>query len=213
MPGDDALLTLVQWLSPAFPVGGFAYSHGLEWAVAEGEVATGADVAAWIGDVLRHGAGVVDAALLAAAMAPGADHAELDALARALAPCEERWIETRDQGAAFAAAVNAATGSEDASAVLPVAVGRATGRLGLAPRLVAGIYLQAFATNLILAAVRFVPLGAGEGQRIVAVLRPTCLAVAEQAVATLPEEVTTAALGAELASMRHAGLGHRTFRT
>jgi urease accessory protein len=213
MPGDDALLTLVQWLSPTFPVGGFAYSHGLEWALAEGEVATAADVGAWVGEVLRHGAGATDAALLAAAMAPGADHAGLDALARALAPCEERWIETRDQGAAFAAAVNAATGSEDAPAALPVAVGRAAGRLGLEQRLVAGIYLQAFATNLVLAAVRFVPLGAGEGQRIVASLRPVCLAVAEQGVATRPEEVTTAAIGAELAAMRHARLEHRTFRT
>ncbi len=64
-----------------------------------------------------------------------------------------------------------------------------------------------------LAAVRFVPLGAGEGQRAVAALRPVCLAVAEEAARTPPEEVATAALGAELAAMRHARLETRMFRT
>jgi urease accessory protein len=210
---DEALLTLSQWLSPAFPVGGFAYSHGLEWAIAEGEVASAADVESWVSDVLRYGSGAGEAALLSASMAPGADHAVLDALARALCPAKERWFETRDQGAAFAAAVNSASGWDDPPASLPVAVGRAAGRLGLPPRLVAGQYLQAFATNVVLAAVRFVPLGAGDGQRIVAALRPVCLSVAEAAVRTPPDEITTAALGAELAAMRHAGLESRTFRT
>lgn len=210
---NDGLLTLSQWLSPAFPVGGFAYSHGLEWAMAGREVADAAGVEAWVADVLQHGAGAADAALLAAAMAPGADHADLDALALALAPCKERWVEARDQGTAFTAAVNAAAATDDPPAALPVAVGRAAGRLGLEPRLVTALYLQSFATNVVMAAVRFVPLGGGEGQRIVAALRPVCLAVAEKAVATSPEEIATAALGAEFAAMRHAGLEHRMFRT
>lgn len=210
---DDALLTLSQWLSPAFPVGGFAYSHGLEWAIAEGEATTAEEVQAWVSDVLCHGAGATDAALLAAAMAPGADHGALDGLARALCPAAERLVETRDQGAAFTAAVNASTGSDDAPAALPVAVGRAAARLGLQPRLVAALYLQAFATNVVLAAVRFVPLGAADGQRVIAALRPVCLSVAERAVATPPEEIGTAAMGAELAAMRHAAMAYRTFRT
>lgn len=209
----EALLTLTQWLSPAFPVGGFAYSHGLEWAMAEGEVCGAAEVEAWVADVLRHGAGATDASLLAAAMSPDADLPALDALAGALCAAEERWVETRDQGAAFAAAVNAATGSGDPPAALPVAVGRAAARLDLEPRLVAGFYLQAFATNLVLAAVRFLPLGAGEGQRVIAALRPVCLSVAERAARTRPEEITTAALGSDLAAMRHAGLETRMFRT
>lgn len=209
----EALLTLSQWLSPAFPVGGFAYSHGLEWAMATGEVSIPEDVAAWVEDVLRHGAGASDAALLCAAMAPGADHAALVALARALCPANERWVETRDQGAAFAAAVNAASGSDDPPAPLPVAVGRAAARLGLGSELVAGLYLQGFATNVVLAAVRFLPLGADAGQRIVAAMRPVCLAVAEAASRTAPEDVTTAALGGDLAALRHAGLETRMFRT
>jgi len=38
MPTDRQILTLAQWLSPAYPVGAFAYSHGLEWAVRAGDV-------------------------------------------------------------------------------------------------------------------------------------------------------------------------------
>jgi urease accessory protein len=78
---------------------------------------------------------------------------------------------------------------------------------------VAGLYLQAFASNVVLAAVRFVPLGAGEGQKAIAALRPVCLAVARQAVLTPPDRIATAAIGAELAAMRHATLETRVFRT
>ena len=35
-----ALLTLVQWLSPAFPTGAFAYSHGLEAVISQVDVTT-----------------------------------------------------------------------------------------------------------------------------------------------------------------------------
>ncbi|NJM84300.1 MAG: urease accessory protein UreF, partial [Tabrizicola sp.] len=64
------LLTLVQWLSPAFPTGAFACSHGLEWAVAAGEVRQAAEVQAWLADVLAHGSGWQDAVVLAAALRP-----------------------------------------------------------------------------------------------------------------------------------------------
>lgn len=210
---QDGLLTLSQWLSPAFPVGGFAYSHGLEWAMDAGDVTDSAGLEGWVADVLRCGAGRVDASLLAAAMAPGADHAALDDLARALCSAAERWVETRDQGAAFAAAVNAATGTDNPAASLPVAVGRAASRLSLAPDLVAALYLQGFATNIVLSAVRFLPLGAGEGQRIVTSLRQTVLDVARRAVRTRPEEVRTATFGVDLAAMRHHEMETRMFRT
>jgi urease accessory protein len=210
---NDALLKLMQWMSPAFPVGGFAYSHGLEWSVAAGEVSSSEDVLAWVSDVLRFGAGATDASLLVASMAPRADHTAINRLAEALCTAEERWIETRDQGAAFSAAVNAATGSDHPPSALPVAVGRAAADLGLMPRLVAGAFLQGFATNIVLAAVRFIPLGASEGQRVIDAARSVCLQVADRSVSTPPEEAWTAALGGEFAAMRHGDLGTRVFRT
>ena len=53
---DDGLGKLFAWLSPAYPVGAFTYSHGLEWAVQAGDVRDFATLTAWIADVLQHGA-------------------------------------------------------------------------------------------------------------------------------------------------------------
>ena len=176
-----ARLTLARWLSPAFPLGSFAYSHGLEAAMAEGRVATAAEVGDWVSDVLRFGSGWIDAVVLAAALRPGADHAELSDLARAMAASRERWQETSDQGAAFVRTVNALTGQSLASVPLPVAVGRAASGLGLPPEEVVALYLNAFATALVQAAVRFIPLGQTEGQAVLARLGGDIAAVAGRA--------------------------------
>ncbi|MEM9050195.1 MAG: urease accessory UreF family protein, partial [Pseudomonadota bacterium] len=100
---DDALLTLVQWLSPAYPVGAFAYSHGLEWCVQAGDISDSASFRNWASAILRHGAGRTDAILLGAAYRAdnGTELSEIDAFARALGPSAERRLETDLQGAAF----------------------------------------------------------------------------------------------------------------
>ena len=59
-----SLLRLLTWLSPAFPTGGFAYSHGLEWAVEAGDVRDEASLTAWMEDTLRLGALWSDAILV-----------------------------------------------------------------------------------------------------------------------------------------------------
>ena len=212
-PANGAWLTLAQWLSPAFPLGSFAYSHGLEAAVVAGELPDAAAVEDWVAAVLEHGSGLSDAVLLSAAMAPGADHAGLGDTARALAASAERWEETRAQGAAFTETLNALESRDDPPLALPVAVGRAARSLGLAPAEVASVYLQAFVTTLVLAAVRFVPLGQTEGQAVIARLRPRVLTVAEQAAATAPGEIALSVPGADLAAMAHETMDVRIFRT
>jgi urease accessory protein len=207
------LMTLVQWLSPAFPTGGFAYSHGMEQVIHDGGIASGADLAAWLADVLRFGAGKQDAILLSAALEPGADHAALAALAVALQPSAERLRETADQGAAFARAVAAVTGQDMVSHPLPVAVGAAAQGLGLAKAQVIALYLHAFTSNLISAAVRFVPLGQNEGQAALAALHPLIQSLADQAAGQGVDAIESAALGADLAAMRHEGLDVRIFKT
>ena len=98
-----ALLRLLAWLSPAFPTGGFAYSHGLEWAVEAGDVRYGETLREWVEDVLERGAGRTDAILLRHAWgAPdAASLAAVAELAGAIAPSRERRQETLDQGEAF----------------------------------------------------------------------------------------------------------------
>lgn len=210
---DLGLLRLSQWLSPAFPVSAYAYSHGLEAEIVAGRVMDGASLRAWVEGVLRAGAGRTDAVLMVAAMEKGADLAALGDLARALAGSRERWEETRDQGAALAVTL-AALGEGDGEArAYPVVLGAAASGLGVAASVVAGLYLQAFAGNLISAAVRFVPLGQSDGQRIMAEVQPVVAQVAAEAVTCGLDGIGQAAFGADLAAMEHEGLEVRIFRT
>lgn len=209
MPTD--LLKLVQWLSPAFPTGGFAYSHGLETVITDG-TRDAQGIGDWIAGVLRHGSGQSDAVLLSLTFR-GADAAEIDATARALAGTRERLTETLDQGAAFARTVAALTGRDLPPRALPVAVGEAARDLALPVTEVLAIYLHAFAANLVACATRFAPLGQTEGQGVLASLHPVVAEVASHAAGAGLDDIGTAALAAELAAMRHEDLDVRIFRT
>ena len=212
MADDLALLRLTQWLSPAFPLGSFAYSHGLERAVDRGDVGDAAAAEAWIAHLLRHGSGQADATLLHATLAGGDPDALAD-LARALAASSERAEETRAQGAALARTVNAVAGRADPPRPLPVALGVAARPLGLAPEQVVALYLQAFAGNLVLCATRFVPLGQTEGQGALARLAPVIEEVARGTRGRDPEAIATAAFGADLAAMEHETMDVRIYLT
>ncbi|MFM2355472.1 MAG: hypothetical protein RLZZ528_1208 [Pseudomonadota bacterium] len=210
---DAARLKLIQWLSPAFPLGGFAYSHGIEAAIASGAVVDAGSAGAWIEDVIRRGSGRVDAVLLRAALRPDADHAALAALAVAMAASKERLTETMEQGAALARTVGAISGRDLPAEPYPVALGRAAQGLGLPPQDVVAQYLHAFASQLVQVAVRFVPLGQTEGQAMLAQLHPAILDVADAAESIRPEDVTSSAFGADSAAMRHETMEVRIYRT
>jgi urease accessory protein len=214
-PDPEALYRLAAWLSPSYPVGAFAYSHGLEWAVEAGEVRDRAGLTDWLSALLTDGAARTDAILLAQAWANPEDEG-LAELALALAGGSERRLETAAQGAAFAqvtAAAWPATGLVARPAPYPVAVGRAARAHGIAPADAALAYLLAFVATLVGAAVRLVPLGQTDGQRVVADLAPVVRAVAaEAAVATL-DDLGGCALRSDIAAMRHETQDVRLFRT
>jgi urease accessory protein len=207
------LLTLVQWLSPVFPTGGFAYSHGLESAIATGEVTGGAALGAWLAEVLEFGAGRQDAILLVQALERGTDHDTLDALARALQPSSERLSETLEQGTAFARTVAGLTGRDLPPRCLPVAVGEAAQGLDLQRAQVVALYLHGFASNLVSVAMRFMPLGQAAGQAVLSGLHPLIGRMAEDAVLHTLDDLGSAAIGADLAAMAHETMDVRIFRT
>ncbi|WBU59860.1 urease accessory protein UreF [Paracoccus albus] len=213
IPTEAARLLAVQLLSPAFPTGAFAYAQGLEWAMDRGEVANGPALAGWIADVLEYGAGWSDAVILSLALRPCADHAALDDLARAMCLASERLSETLEQGAAFAVTAAALTGTDASPAALPVAVGRALASLGMPRAEIIGLYLHGQALNLIQAAVRFMPMGQAEGQRILASLAPLILRLAALAADAEEDDLGGCAIGAELAQMRHETMTVRIFRS
>jgi urease accessory protein len=221
-----ALAKLLAWFSPAFPVGAFSYSHGVEWAVEAGDVADRASAEAWIGDVLRFGAGATDAALLRHAHAAGerGDAADLGAvaeLAAAFQPSSERALESLAQGAAFLVTVEAVWPAPGLAAfrtawqgpvAYPVAAGVAAAAHTLPARLAAEAYVLAFTANLVSAAVRLVPLGQTDGQRIAAALAPLAAELAHGPLLPL-DDIGGAALRSDLASMRHETQYTRLFRS
>ncbi|MCA0270966.1 MAG: urease accessory protein UreF [Proteobacteria bacterium] len=208
-----SLLTLVQWLSPAFPTGAFAYSHGLERVIAAGWVRDAASLEAWMRNILHHGAGWQDAVLLCQALDAAADHEALDALARALQPSAERLQESAEQGAALARAVAAMTGRPLPPRLLPVSLGAAAGHLDLPVALVAQLYLQGFAGNLCLIATRHLPLGQTEGQATLARLLPEIDMLGRRAAEASLDDLGGCALAADLAALQHETMDVRIFRT
>src|SRR3954469_10405536 len=108
-----ALYRLMAWLSPAYPVGAFSYSGGLEWAVEAGDVTDEASLRHWLAVILARGSGFSDAVLLAHAHGAvmSRDEPALRAvaeLAAALVSSKERHLETTAQGNAFLDATRAA---------------------------------------------------------------------------------------------------------
>jgi urease accessory protein len=220
------LARLMIWLSPAYPVGGFSYSHGLEWTVGASRVRDAMTLGDWIEDILKHGAGRSDAIFLAHAwrgVAGGDDLllAETIELAAAFAPSAERRLETLAQGAAFLAATRAAWPSpaldrlaaQAAEVAYPIAVGACAAAHGLPLPETAHAFMQAFAANLVSAGVRLVPLGQTDGLRVLARLEPLIRPLIAGALAASLDDVGGAAVMADIASMRHETQHTRLFRS
>jgi len=214
---DTATLKLLAWLSPAFPTGAFAYSHGLEWAVEAGDIHNEATLRAWVEDVLRFGSGRSDAILLRATMLSSSvalwvGLQEVVATAIAIAASRERLAETLHQGTAFASAARP-WGALPTDLPYPVAVGLLAGQHGIDPDTATGALLQSFASNLISAAVRLVPLGQSTGLAVLASLEPVIAAiVAETSGATL-DDLGGACFRSDIAAMRHETQYTRLFRS
>jgi urease accessory protein len=217
----------MAWLSPAYPVGAFSYSGGIEWAVEAGDIEDAETLRAWLAVMLGEGGGFCDAVFFAHAHRATAaqDDTALRAvaeLAAAFVPSKERFLETTAQGRAFLEATRAAwscpalarfAAAWNGPVALPVAVGVACAGhgIGRAPALHA--FLHALVANWISAGVRLIPLGQTDGQRVLAALEEPVAVAATRALATPLDDVGSAAFRADLAGMRHETQYTRLFRS
>ncbi len=224
---DPALYRLLAWLSPSYPVGAFAYSHGLEWVVETGQVDDQVSMTAWIDDLVRYGGGWSDAVLFANAHTHAVednidDLIDLNQFALALAPSAERYLETSAQGTAFLRVTHDAWGFDalekmseelgsDVAYPIAVAITAAGHGIDRAPSLHA--YLHAVVANLISAGVRLVPLGQTDGQRALANLEHTVVDVADQALDASINHVGGIAMFSDIAAMKHEIQYTRLFRS
>jgi len=222
-----SLLPLIVWLSPAFPVGGFAYSHGLEWAFEVGDVPDAPALLAWVRDLAEHGSLRTDLVLASIAhrateAGDEAALAEVAELAPALSPSRERRLETVQQGEAFVLAANAAwpcaglgrlAAAWDGEVAYPVALGVTAAGHGLPSGPVLEALALALASNLVSAAIRLGITGQTDGLRIIAALTSSLREAAAFAHDANLDDLGSCALRSDLASLRHETQYTRLFRS
>jgi urease accessory protein len=202
-------LRLTQILSPAFPIGSFAHSQGLEWAIASGAVRDGASMEAWVAAVISRGSGFADAVFLSMGRRAGADFAALAELYHAYIPSSGRRLEAAELGWGFRALTGPA--AEDLPYILAVA--RETAPLDVPEVEVLGLYLQALVVQLLSVAVRFMPMGQAEAQRVLKALAPLITDAAVRASGAGEEALFTFTPGADIAGMAQEQMETRIFRS
>nr|WP_246753919.1 urease accessory UreF family protein [Jiella flava] len=207
--------------SAAFPIGSFAYSHGIEAAVADGRLRDADAVRDWISVLVSRGSGWNDFVLFAQAyratrLGDAVALGELAALATALAGSAERRDETLRLGEAYHAAARPWSEAPlllDDRLPLPIAVGGVAAVVGLPLTDAATAHAHNFVSALVFAAVRLVPLGQSAWVPILRDLGPVITASGARAAEATLDDLGSAALVSDIAAMRHETLGTRLFRS
>lgn len=221
-----ALIRLFSWLSPAFPIGGFAYSQGLETAIAEGRVKDSGQLAEWISGQIHCGSLHTDAyflAIAARAVTSGdwETLAEANSLCLALQISSERDKETREQAKSFLEAASAwptVTPNELNAAferpmALPIAFGAKAGLQGVSPEAGVAGYANSVVAQQISVGVRLIPLGQTAGLVILASLEAKVAQLSTEALSAQLDDISSLSYGTDIASLRHEDLNVRIFRS
>jgi urease accessory protein len=209
----NQLLLLLNWMSPAFPTGAFAYSHGLEWTIDCGDVQSADELRNWISDLVTRGSVWNDAVLFARCWEDDLDM--LNDTALALCSSRERHLETTQLGRAFAIAAHvfAPQVTDGGELAYPVAAGRALAALRVNKEDALLAFLQGFCAALTSVAVRLVPLGQTRGLEVLRDLMPVITATAVRAGTATLDDLGSITLNADIAAMKHETLLSRVFRT
>lgn len=221
--GDAVVLPLFAWLSPSYPVGCYAYSHTLEWAVEAGDVTDETTLVAWLSDLLTLGLGRNDAILLShayRAVVEGDSQAleSVNELALALSPSAELYLETSQQGRSFLDATLAAWPSPQllilqGDVAYPVAIGMAAAAHAVPLPITAQAYLFGLVQTFVSAAIRLAPIGQTAGIRVTAALAGTVQDIARQGMVLTLDDTGGSTFRADLGSFHHENQYTRLFRS
>jgi len=219
-----ALTRLLQLVSPALPIGAFAYSQGLEQAVASGWVSDEATAGEWLFGLLQHSMATLDLPVLERLIdAWRADDRErVDSWTAWLAACRptrETRAEERQLGAALARAlasigITDAVGWEAREDVTQAAMfALAAARYAIPTAAALAGYAFAWAEATTSAAVRLIPLGQSAGQRLLAAVGEEIPEAVERARDLHDDELAATAPRQAIASALHEALYSRLFRS
>ena len=202
----------MQWLSPAFPIGGFAYSHGLEWAINKGYVSNREELQKWVSDLLEYGSLKNDAILIKLVL-QGSDPKEINELALALCSASERLSETQLQGGAFCKIMREVWSLEIDELTLPIALALAAKNESIDQNLVVPAYLHSFCSNLISVAMRLIPIGQTDGQKTLRELSPLISDSVRAVAKSDKDDLGSACFLSDVSAMQHEYLQPRVFKT
>jgi urease accessory protein len=225
-----ALMRLQSWLSPAFPIGSYCYSHGLEAAVEAGDIRDRRSLVDWLDADLRYGAGRNEAIFFREASrctmlddrATLLDLAELGAAFRGTA---EFALESSQQAAACLATLGrvwpdrvldwlaAELSERRIRPVLSIILGIRSAREGLPATVALPAFLLSYVGNLVTAGIRLIPLGQTDGQVAIAELEGTVVAAGAEAENSTMDDLGSASFMVDLASTAHETQYTRLFRS
>jgi urease accessory protein len=219
---QGALLRLMWMVSPALPIGGYAYSRGLEFAVSANWVVDASSAESWIVGVLENQLATLDGPVLARLHAAfsvddALDAARWNTFLCAARETAETALEERQLGLGLARVLAE-------SDVPQAAVWRETGAYvtlfalacvhwGIAQKDALLAYLFAFAEAQVTTASKLVPLGQSAGQRILSALLARLEALAERALSITDAQLGAYTPGLTLASALHETQYARLFRS
>jgi urease accessory protein len=225
IPETQALLRLLQLVSPTLPVGAYSYSEGLETLVQRGQVTTPEAVFEWIEQELTGGIIRLDAIAIKAVYAAVKDsdpraflavNSQLSALRDTEEGRQQSWVMGRAlnrMAVHIEPDLNPWITAVDGPCNFAISFALLAAQWQISmPTAVLG-YLQSWTTNLIAAAVKLVPLGQTTGQQLLIDLTPTLETTTSQCLGTPLEDAALSNWGASLASMQHETLYSRLFRS
>jgi len=225
-----ALLRLQNWLSPAFPIGSYSYSHALEWAVEAGYVLDRKTLVDWLEAGLCYGSGRNEAIFFNAAWRSTIDDDraklfEIAQLAAAFRGTSEFALESSQQATACLAALRKVwpdrvldwlwdiLRERRVQPALAVVLGVCSARQGIPATLALPAFLQSYLANLVTAGVRLIPLGQTEGQLAIAELEEAVLVASAQTKPATIEDLGSAAFMVDFGSAMHETQYTRLFRS
>jgi urease accessory protein len=226
----QALLKLQSWLSPAFPNGAYSYSHGLEWAVEVGHINSRQSLVDWLEADLCYGTGRNEAIFFCEAFRCAIDGndarlADVVELAAASRGTSEFALESSQQAAACLATLRQVWPDRildslteilcrcQVQPVVAVVLGARTAREGIPVSVALPGSLHSYVANLVIAGVRLIPLGQTDGQLAIAELERAILSASAQARDATIDDLGSAAVMVEFASIAHETQYTRLFRS
>jgi urease accessory protein len=211
----ESLARLLQLASPALPVGAYSYSGGLEAAV-ESKIVTDAESAErWIGDVLDHAMARMEAPVLWRMMREPDRIEEWNEFFLASRETAELRAETVQMGYSLARLLDdlgaGKIGIDEPS--FPAAFAFAVTAWKIDPAAALQAYLWAWLENQAMAALKSVPLGQTEAQRMLLRLGDRLAGIARDVAALEDDELANFTPGLAILSSRHETQYSRLFRS